>query len=474
MMMTSVKRLHLKLSDADAAGKSQFLVEEALRLSGQDGGERLVVLRKLDLGHIDQDLNARATALLREKIANAVPASSENSARAEVIYFESAAAAQSALLEYLLRDIEPLAWFWPKAVPEWKLGNSGSILRLLVSLSHLPQGRIALARTLLRVIASGGLSTLLQKVSEVDAARLFDVWPGHAMERHRSVQPATPKSNLYTVSPEPEPSLRLPDALGEVFTGSNLELILSMPTSSAVRRWLFVALMPAAMRHLADDASAAVDFARRIELALAAPFRSARPSGEAAISESGRRIERHPQRRFSPKLVNSFSPHEGTKPVSMPFEVQESSLIAEQRSMAAGIFYLVRPLKLMAYGKWLKAHSREAELHHGLYLLREIAIRQRVAAIDPIWQILPSESDPSLDVSPWRVGLDRLLRRRCRMNLVRVVKRVGWLDIGLEHIKVRFPLEAADVRLRRQGFDIDSGFVPWLGRSLTFVYEDKG
>ena len=473
MTMARVKCLHLKLSDADAAAKSQFLVEEALRLSSEDGGERLVVLRKLDLGRIDQDLNARTSALLRGMIANAVSASSESSIRAKAVYFESTASAQGSLLELLLRDIEPMAWFWAKAVPVWKRGESGSVLRLLISLNQSPQSRIILAQTLLRVIQSGALPALLQKVSEADAVQMLNVWPGKALALGEFVPSVSHKSVSHLRPRQPLPSLRMPNILSDVFTGSNLQHVLSMPMSSAVRQWLVVTLVPAAMRHLADDAHAAVDFARRIEAELTVQPRSSQQLENASVAVFARKSEQSRLRPPSSLLSHSTSIEGDAKPVSVPITIEKPDLISEQRSVAAGIFYLVRPLKLMGYGNWLKAHPHEAELQHGLHLLRDIAVRQRVFATDPIWQILPSESEPSLDVSPWRIGLDRLLRKRCRMNLAQVVKRVGWLDIGLEHITVRFALEAADVRLRRQGFDFDSGFVPWLGRSLSFKYRDN-
>ena len=227
------------------------------------------------------------------------------------------------------------------------------------------------------------------------------------------------------------------------------------------------------MRHLADDAHAAVTFARRIEVEIAAALRSSQPIKTANVSVFSGKTEQPPLHARS-SLLSHFTTIDGVAKInSVPITIEKPSLISEQRSRAAGILYLIRPLKLMGYGNWLKAHPQEAELQHGLHLLRDIAVRQRVFATDPIWQILPSESEPSLDVSPWRIGLDRLLRKRCRMNLAQVVKRVGWLDIGLEHVTVRFALEAADVRLRRQGFDFDSGFVPWLGRSLSFKYGDN-
>lgn len=56
------------------------------------------------------------------------------------------------------------------------------------------------------------------------------------------------------------------------------------------------------------------------------------------------------------------------------------------------------------------------------------------------------------------VELAGIVRREAR-----IVCDPGWTE-------VRFPLESADVRLRRAGLDRDPGWVPWLGVVVRYVY----
>ena len=72
----------------------------------------------------------------------------------------------------------------------------------------------------------------------------------------------------------------------------------------------------------------------------------------------------------------------------------------------------------------------------------------------------------------WRAGLDRWLRRRVRLRLSELARRRGWLHLTDDTLLVRFPLEAADLRLRRLALDADPGWVPWLGLAVRYHYRD--
>lgn len=108
-------------------------------------------------------------------------------------------------------------------------------------------------------------------------------------------------------------------------------------------------------------------------------------------------------------------------------------------------------------------------------LLRDIARRMPVPADDALWSSLlePAAETDGDWLGAWRVGLDRWLRRRTGCKLADVVLRAGWLGGDETSIVIRFPLAAADIRLRRQAVDFDPGWVPWLGRSVTFLYRDR-
>ncbi|QNM98649.1 hypothetical protein [Chitinimonas koreensis] len=56
-------------------------------------------------------------------------------------------------------------------------------------------------------------------------------------------------------------------------------------------------------------------------------------------------------------------------------------------------------------------------------------------------------------------GVAAVCRRPARLRI-----EPGWIE-------VHFPLEQADVRLRRAALDLDPGWLPWLGCVVRFVYE---
>ena len=52
----------------------------------------------------------------------------------------------------------------------------------------------------------------------------------------------------------------------------------------------------------------------------------------------------------------------------------------------------------------------------------------------------------------------------------KALQKPARVHAGPSHVDVTFPLDAADVAVRRAGFDIDPGWVPLLGRVLSFYY----
>jgi hypothetical protein len=70
----------------------------------------------------------------------------------------------------------------------------------------------------------------------------------------------------------------------------------------------------------------------------------------------------------------------------------------------------------------------------------------------------------------WLVASRRWLRRHARIGLADLVLRPAALALTPTHVDVSFDLAHADLRVRRAGLDLDPGWVPWLGRVLTFHY----
>jgi hypothetical protein len=134
-------------------------------------------------------------------------------------------------------------------------------------------------------------------------------------------------------------------------------------------------------------------------------------------------------------------------------------------------------------------------------VLHWIADRLRIRKDDPIRQALPKPLPPSeprvfappaawagLARLPRRIDLGRedgllaacqlvlarYLRRYARISLRRLVRRPALVHATRTHIDLRFDARWVDLDLRRAGLDLDPGWVPWLGRVVSFHYDYEG
>lgn len=145
----------------------------------------------------------------------------------------------------------------------------------------------------------------------------------------------------------------------------------------------------------------------------------------------------------------------------------------ERYSPAAGLFLTIIPLVELGWREWLSGRPALIETSPAARLIDSLAAHHRVTPDDPArqpWII----DDPHTEEWQrlWRVGLDRWLKRRTGIKLARLIWRPGWLTVGDQSLRIRFPLAAADIRLRRHALDRDPGWVDWLGLSVRYTYRD--
>ena len=99
------------------------------------------------------------------------------------------------------------------------------------------------------------------------------------------------------------------------------------------------------------------------------------------------------------------------------------------------------------------------------------------AASPPADPLAPSNAasppaDPlSLCAAAWLHRCRRWLRLRAGIGPASLVLRPGAIDLSATHADLLFDLRDADLRVRRAGLDLDPGWVPWLGRVVSFHYE---
>jgi|GEM_PF-3524127 len=81
------------------------------------------------------------------------------------------------------------------------------------------------------------------------------------------------------------------------------------------------------------------------------------------------------------------------------------------------------------------------------------------------------------DLNQLTAGWYRAMRRWCRayagLRLRELIQRSGRIGITRTHVDLFFALNSVDIRIRRAGLDVDLGWLPWLGRVVSFHYLDK-
>jgi len=76
-----------------------------------------------------------------------------------------------------------------------------------------------------------------------------------------------------------------------------------------------------------------------------------------------------------------------------------------------------------------------------------------------------------LSLDSWLMAIRRWSRRYARIGLRDLVCRPGRISVTNTHIDAMFDHRLADVRIRKAGLDLDPGWMPWLGRVVSFHYE---
>jgi hypothetical protein len=488
-----VRRLSLSAPSGYLAASRQR-AEDGLFLAAPDE-TRLLLLRRLDLGRLSPRAHAdawtsRAAERLAERRARAVHASQPGAEAADAVWFRSIEEARELLLLLLAAGRQPSAWFWRLAVPEWR----GLPLPLWLeewleaSLAE-PAAEVALARAVIAVARASRLPAVAGALASATLPEMA------AAER-----PAGP---FRTASLRRE-AVRLASALLARLDAPVRQAIhralAELPARGPEARWLARLTLVAVAPELAGQSTTLAALAESVvaEARAAAVVTDsvlAEADGPpAAVQEEGdawRRqlahdaplpLRRRPMPRDAapppaPPVLQAHDMPSSTasqpKPL-MPASDASAEPLAERASLGAGVLLAIRALDRLGLGARLERDAGTAASGFGRHLLRHIAARARLSPEDALFALLaaPDPPPPSDVLHAWRVGLDRWLRRRVRLRLNDLARRRGWLHLADTTLLVRFPLDAADIRLRRLALDSDPGWVPWLGLSVRYHYRD--
>lgn len=128
-------------------------------------------------------------------------------------------------------------------------------------------------------------------------------------------------------------------------------------------------------------------------------------------------------------------------------------------------------------GAWPAAATEGIAPPPALQQLRDLAVLIRDPGTAPSarparWPARFMQPRGRDDLADAWLGLTRRwLRRRAGIGIASVVLRPASLAMGATHIDTVFDLQAADLRVRGAGLDVDPGWLPWLQRVVSFHYE---
>ncbi len=484
--MSDVRALRLRLTAPEGwTARAQARTEEALRLAAADDN-RLVVMRRLDLGRLPVMAHpavwqARTAERMAALTRGAVHAATADAARADAVWFASAAEARALLLTELAAGRLPFGWFWRLAVPDW---NGATLPDWLASelavAARDPQRLAELAQAVVRIAAAGHLATLAAALP----GGTITLRPSSLATSGGDAATGAPATSSATLLDAEVRTLleRLPAAARQAFRH---ELRQQPPASRAASVLARLALVAAApelggrrtmLAELADivtgmeGAAPVEDPGPRQRQAAAERPKVTRPKSANADQIAGLP---GPSRTIDATDVTE--PARERVDLATPIDPPLPDYRPEQASAAAGLWLLVRPLAWIGFDDWLATHPDLAAAGFARGFLRHVAERQRSPPDDPLFALLPEAVrpiDPAL-FDMWRIGLDRWLRRRTRRTLAKLVKRGGWLSPHETGVRVRFRLDQADIALRVRALDVDPGWVPWLGMAIAYDYRDE-
>jgi len=490
----AVARLRLR-SPPDQARMAAHRLEDALRLA-PDEPERLLLIRRLALGRIAADARPqrwhdRAARALADQGAHAVHGADSSAAAAGAVWFRSAAEARAILLRELAAGRRPTGWFWRLAVPDWDGGLLDVWLpRWIARTRGDPRAEAALARAVIAVAEAGHLPTLMR-------AAAFDLPASASGASPWVAQPATVEKQASTIpkvddftTPGALAMGRAEASVARLSLAARAAAMMSLarlPRGSRGARWVARMALLAAAPELAFSGEALEAAAEALTWIAHAPVPTTAKPPERSVARTPALDDQpppSPEPPGAPAAVEAAVVAQlGGRPTSperpaTPRRADPAPALqpwVEQTSRVAGVFLLIRALARLGLPEWLADRPDLAAEGFARALLHTIAARMGAPPDDPALAILAREAPRAWagDLTAWRVGLDRWLRRTAQIRLADVVRRRGALLVHEDVVEARFRLALAEVRLRRRALDLDPHWTPWLGLSVRYHYRDE-
>ncbi len=518
----TVQHLHLRAPSAQAAVHAVHRLEDALRCASlPDTGERVLLVRRLHLGRLPEGLSSQSLSLLIEQRVQASGASwvhgeQASAEESHTVFFASRLQAAQAAVRRRADGRSLAAWYWRPALPgvQQQASEPAFLHSVVAVLARETTAPASVPALVANIVAAGHTPWLVRHVSQ-ETVRCFLAIGG--VQRHVALMKhgwaSTAARQPLEHSPEWEVSR---------------PMVLHYPGAGAPGRSGVVALQAPLWVHAVLRAANGVPAGAAGAVVTAQPAFS-EPSGLPAIHQRGM-AQAAPSSVWPSALARVSPAPEATRSVverdNAPPALRQRHdppLAAAHRvagptdaitpqtpgpfddlatTGVGGLLFLIPVLERLGFGEWQRQHADRPLV--GL-MLRQVLRRLRVPADDAAWALvaslpvpppLPSTRwetpalwnderigighDPAKGMQAddmaerWRLACSRYLRRVARIGLARLCLRRARLRWSATHLDTRFPLAAADLRVRRAGLDVDPGWVDWLQRVVGFEYTHEG
>lgn len=485
-----VRTVVLDVPSASHVHRGATMLADALRTATLPGATpgRILIVRSLDVGDIRADASPASLALSIERRvgrleAAAVSWDDAGAGRAPAVFFRDDAEPYVALALRLARHQPVQAWFWPLAVRAWRPAMSrDEALRALL---------FGILRTRAGV---GGLRRLVDELGEADALEpvLGALRPTDGVALLRACGWSVPAAPVGS-----------PRVEGTGRGGMVQRWIERWSAADARSIWLAavtLAIAPSA-RLLDRHEPAALTSPRQSRLESSA---TPRDGDHAESSDNAGLLFAIPiLARLG--LAGFLESHQELVDLDLPRRVLDR--LSERLGipatdpvrLAAGrpvvatsdgrVEFVAPPRWFTAIGRRDTMVLRRSITERGTRILYDrsgrlpIALwRGRVSSAvrdlvggSRVRRGRPVTPSPDVDVlvGAWLEAVRRWSRRHARMGLAELVRRPGRVAATRTHVDLVFDVRRADVRIRKAGLDLDPGWVPWLGRVLSFHYADE-
>jgi hypothetical protein len=476
----TVRHLRLRAPNAQAATHAAHQLEDALRCASlPDTGERVLLVRRLQLGRLPVGLSSQSLSLLIEQRVAAVGGEwvhggEARAAHRNTVFFANRLQAAQAALQRRATGLPLDGWHWSLALPGVRVDAPPAVFlaQLVDALALQPAAPLVLREWVADAVRAGAAAWLVRHM-DASMARRVVVWTGAHAE---------PVSVAVVAMRDPQ---------GPVH---------ALPIAAATTAWLTAVLRTARWHAVPGRAQGA-------PLAGApASEAGALPHAEAAVADGPHKAPRRGARARHaaatvPAADAGAAPAAPAMPAaSDPLRVAPAAPLGFADGIATGaggLVFLLPVLDRLGFACW-QAEQPEAPL--AAAVLHAALQRLRVPEDDPAWALVASLPQPPSHaartwtaptgwrdarigvahdghaIAPdamaarWLAAARRYLRRVARIGLASLCLRGARVQWSRTHLDLRFAPGEADVRVRRMGLDLDPGWLPWLERVVSIHY----